>query len=338
MCLPIRCVMLPLERAVALEGRIHYREKAVNQARLAPHISPHASSSNCSQHTFSQSIVGDYLIIYRALTELASSGLLSLSTATCKRGGHRRDPHERISLTTRTHSKMDVLPFVRPRTTDGLLGYLNYPPEIMNKIYHELHVDNSQIFVFLCSSDPQHCILGLKRAVALHQSPHYDLLEWAQLFDERYYTSSNGISGQFLRVCRKICLEGSPVLYGNLTVAMRRDMRWVTRYGLHWNSRCGRIQPDGQHVGQHAPPPDPCISRFFRRNTPFLAAWAAFVYPKHVAPLSTPGPNGDSIWSHILHWGMNHWTAPKDSRERILQRLHTDMSKREHYGKHAACA
>lgn len=205
-------------------------------------------------------------------------------------------------------------PFVRPRTTDGPLGYLNYPPEIMNKIYQNLFVDNSQSLAFLCSSDPQHRIIGLRRAVTSHQCPRYDCLEWTNLFDERYYTTSSGLSGQFLRVCRKIWFEASPMLYGNLTIAMRWDMRWISRLCQH--------QPDVQRVSQLAVPPDPCIRRFFRRNTPYVVAWAAFVYPNPGMDFSALSPNEDLTWCHVLHWGMTHRSAQRDPREQILQRLH----------------
>ncbi|EXJ62745.1 hypothetical protein A1O7_03183, partial [Cladophialophora yegresii CBS 114405] len=146
---------------------------------------------------------------------------------------------------------MDHLPIVRPRTPTGPLGYLNFPPEIMNKIYREVFVDNSQVLAFLCSSDSACQSFHLGQAVAAHQSPRHDQLDWTQLYDDRYYITSSGLSAQFLRVCRRIWSEGSPVLYGNITIAMR----------------CTPVQLD------------PCLPRFFRRNTTYVLAWAHFVYP-----------------------------------------------------------
>lgn len=49
-----------------------------------------------------------------------------------------------------------------PRRSNGFLGYLNYPPEIM-KIYEHLFIDNSHILVFLCSSHPRLRQINLRR-------------------------------------------------------------------------------------------------------------------------------------------------------------------------------
>jgi hypothetical protein len=160
--------------------------------------------------------------------------------------------------------EMDTLPTIRPRTPTGPLGYLNYPPEIMNRIYREVLVDESEVLAFLCSPDPSFNFIGLKRAAADHQSPRSDPLDWPELYDARYYTDSNGRSAQFLRVCRKIQSEATPVLYGNLTIAMR----WTPRH------------------------PDPCVSRFFKRNAAYVVAHAKFVYPKYTRPWYTPNSIG----------------------------------------------
>jgi hypothetical protein len=177
---------------------------------------------------------------------------------------------------------MDHLPIVRPRTPTGPLGYLNFPPEIMNQIYREVFVDNSQILAFLCSSDSTFQFLSLKQAVAAHQSPRHDQLDWTQLYDVRYYTNSIGLSAQFLRVCRKVWSEGSPVLYGNITVAVR-----FTPVRL-----------------------DPCLPRFFKRNTPYVLARAHFVYPRFAEPVNC-----------LMHWGITHTIREADTREGTLEEL-----------------
>ena len=248
---------------------------------------------------------------------------------------------------------MDQLPIVRPRTSDGPMGFLNYPPEIaslphspqthfnlqssivigpsamvqadrhpqMNRIFHKVLVDDSQIFAFLCSVHPQYRIVGLKQAVAAFQSPRHDPLDWIQLEDARFYIDSRGLSAQFLRVCKNICSEASPVLYGNLTIAMRWDVRQVMRSGNCWRTPWQRSLPDGQ---QYLPEtgatslPDPCIGRFFKRNARYVIAWASFVYPNHAGPLCTTIPGGASNWCDALHWGVTHQMGPADLRKRIL--------------------
>jgi hypothetical protein len=162
------------------------------------------------------------------------------------------------------------------------LGYLNFPPEIMNQIYREVFVDDSQILAFLCSSDSTFQFLSLKQAVAAHQSPRHDQLDWTQLYDVRYYTNSIGLSAQFLRVCRKVWSEGSPVLYGNITVAVR-----FTPVRL-----------------------DPCLPRFFKRNTPYVLARAHFVYPRFAEPVNC-----------LMHWGITHMIREADTREGTLEEL-----------------
>jgi len=147
---------------------------------------------------------------------------------------------------------MDDLPVLRPRTPTGPMGFLNYPPEILNKIYQEVLIDDTQVLTFLCSPDPVFRFLTLKRLVNSHLVRAYDRLQWEQLYDARYYATSRGLSAQFLRVCKKTWFEATPVLYGNLMIAMR----WTPRQ------------------------PDPCLGRFFKSNTPFVFAWAKFVYPR----------------------------------------------------------
>ncbi|KAJ9612294.1 hypothetical protein H2200_003891 [Cladophialophora chaetospira] len=212
---------------------------------------------------------------------------------------------------------MDKLPIIRPRTPDGPMGYLNYPPEIMNQIYHEILVDDSQIFSFLCSSDPKYRLIGLKQAVAAYQSPRFDRLDWRHLFDARYYTESRGLSAQLLRVCKKIWSEATAVLYGNLTIAMRWDVRQELSYDTFWYDPRQRGMPE--YVD--GIPPDPCIKRFFKRNAVFVIASAAFVFPKLEGPLYTRIPGGTAYWVDAVHWGMTHQTGQADPREHVLRRL-----------------
>ena len=115
---------------------------------------------------------------------------------------------------------MDSLPILRPREPTGPLGYLNYPPEILNRLYQEVLVDDSQILAFLCSPDPAFRFIGLKQMADRHQSGSQGHLDWPNFYDTRYYVGGSGLSAHFLRVCKKIWLEGSPVLYGNLTIAV----------------------------------------------------------------------------------------------------------------------
>lgn len=149
---------------------------------------------------------------------------------------------------------MDDLPILRPRTTKGPLGYLNYPPEIMNQIYHEVLVDDKQVLAFLCSPDPGYRSIILKKAVSENENTQD--LDWQRLHDELYYTDSDGLSAQFLRTCKKIWSEAPPVLYGNLNIAMR----WTP------------VQPD------------PCLKKFFKCNTACVLAWAQFRFPRILVP------------------------------------------------------
>lgn len=124
---------------------------------------------------------------------------------------------------------MDDFPLVRRRQPSGALGYLNYPPEILNIIYQELFVNDNEILVFLCSSDPQLNDISLKRSTGLPPKTAKGGISWSHLLDDQYFVESNGRSAQFLRVCKQVWLEGSPVLYGNLNIAMR----WVP-----WKEPC----------------------------------------------------------------------------------------------------
>ncbi|KIX98049.1 uncharacterized protein Z520_06128 [Fonsecaea multimorphosa CBS 102226] len=185
---------------------------------------------------------------------------------------------------------MDALPINRPRTATGPMGCLNYPPEIMNQIYRELLVDDSQVLCFLCSTDPAFQTIGLKQAVNPRPTSSTGELDWAHLYDTRYYVDSNGLSAQFLRVCKRIWREGSAVLYGNLTIAMR----WT-------------------------PKPDPCLGPFFKRNTHHVLTWAKVVYPRSSDPLPLVG-KGSSPW-HLLHWGATHPTESWDLDRQTLRRI-----------------
>jgi hypothetical protein len=161
------------------------------------------------------------------------------------------------------------------------MGFLNYPPEIMNQIYHELFVDQTQILVFLCSTNP------LLRRVTLKQStdPHKgsaDNLHWSDLYDSPHYTdSTTGRSAQFLRVCRKFRDEGAPVLYGNLKIAMRRSPAWC-----------------------------PCLHQYFRGNAKFILPWADIVYPK---------TSGGGWTLTLFDWGATHSVEPAGAGDRLTR-------------------
>ena len=168
---------------------------------------------------------------------------------------------------------MDPYAITCRRTPDCSMGYLNYPPEIMNQIYQEVLVDHSQVLSFLCSPDPAFRHLDLKKAVTGNQNTKD--LDWTKLYDLRYYINSTGLSAQFLRVCKGIWLGASPILYGNLTIAMR----------------C---------TPKH---PDPCLRTFFKRNTPYVLAWAKFIFPRIYAPWPT---QLKGYILELLHWGATH--------------------------------
>lgn len=140
--------------------------------------------------------------------------------------------------------RMSALPNCLRRHPVGPLGFLNYPPEIMNQIYQYLLVDRDQILVFLCSTDVRLRQLNLKRCINRLSRPT-NQVQWSHVFDSRYYADSTGVSAQFLRVCKKIWLEGCPILYGNLTIAMRPS-----------------------------PGPDPCLVEHFHENSAYILAWA----------------------------------------------------------------
>ncbi|KAK5065067.1 hypothetical protein LTR84_000902 [Exophiala bonariae] len=139
---------------------------------------------------------------------------------------------------------MAAPPYIPKRQPNGPLGFLNYPPEIMNNIYQHLLVDHDQVLALLCSTNARLRQLNLKRRIHKLNQPQ-DQVEWSHLFDSHYYVDSTGLSAQFLRVCKRFWLEGSPVLYGNLTIAMRPSNR-----------------------------PDPCHTKQFPKNSPYILAWA----------------------------------------------------------------
>lgn len=159
------------------------------------------------------------------------------------------------------------------RCSTGPLGFLNYPPEIMNKVYECLFVDNSHILVFLCSSDPRLRQIYLKRSI--NQLGHSTELQWPHLYNSRYYVDANGRSGQFLRVCKKICFDGSPVLYRNLRIAMRPS-----------------------------PGPDPCLLECFQSNSAYILAWAEIITLENDLPLA----NNIKGWSL---YSLHHFGAPR---------------------------
>ena len=88
------------------------------------------------------------------------NSILAISTT------RTRSPHDlpgrRLQTNRFTHqitsnyilSEMENSHITPRRTPTGPMGYLNYPPEILNKIYHEVLVDDRQILAFLCSPDP----------------------------------------------------------------------------------------------------------------------------------------------------------------------------------------
>lgn len=61
---------------------------------------------------------------------------------------------------------MDSLPFTEWRRPTGPMGYLNYPPEIMNQIYRELFVDDSHILLFLFPMEPFSRTVILKKTIS----------------------------------------------------------------------------------------------------------------------------------------------------------------------------
>lgn len=141
---------------------------------------------------------------------------------------------------------MDGLPFIPPRRPTGPMGFLNYPPEILSKIYMSIFNDPDQILVFLCSTSSLLQRRVLKRfpngRSTLSNSPD---IYWNDL---RSFVDGTGLSSQLLRVCRKIWSEGTPVLYGNLKIAVRQG-----------------------------PQPDPCIFAYFQRNVRHVLASARFI-------------------------------------------------------------
>ncbi|KIW97002.1 uncharacterized protein Z519_02393 [Cladophialophora bantiana CBS 173.52] len=183
---------------------------------------------------------------------------------------------------------MDDLPIIKPRDTTGPMGFLNYPPEIMNMIYDELFVDDHQILCFLCSPDPALSTIGLKQVVNRPQVSSTEDLDWSQLYDSRYYVDSHGLSAQFLRVCKRIWSEGSTVLYGSLNIAMR----WT-------------------------PKPDPCLGRFFKRNTKLVLATANVIYPRSAAWAMLT----KDYSFNILHWGLAHPAENWDLDRQTLRRI-----------------
>ena len=201
---------------------------------------------------------------------------------------------------------MDDVPIIRPRTPTGPMGYLNYPPEIMNRIYQEIFIDPRQVLAFLCSPDPAFNFIGLKTAVADHQSPRNDPIEWPQLYDARYYTDGGGLSAQFLSVCKKIWSEASPVLYGNLTIAMR----WAPRY------------------------PDPCVFRFFKDYAPYVLEWAKLIHPQSPRPSYNHSSieNKDFV-GRLMHWGVTHDHYEYDTRSEILRQLGRDRIEMTRYSR-----
>ncbi|OAP57013.1 hypothetical protein AYL99_09125 [Fonsecaea erecta] len=196
---------------------------------------------------------------------------------------------------------MDGLPTSSPCTPTGPMGSLNYPPEILNQIYHELFVDDNQVLCFLCSTDPAYQTIDLKQAVNGHQASSVGELHWADLYDDRYYVHSSGLSAQFLRVCKRIWREGTGVLYGNLTIALR----WT-------------------------PKPDPCFSPFFKRNTPYVLAWARVVYPRSNESLLY-FDNAHGLL-HLLHWGVTHpsesWELDRPTFRQIREKRLSETSRR----------
>ncbi|EXJ80338.1 hypothetical protein A1O1_08482 [Capronia coronata CBS 617.96] len=151
---------------------------------------------------------------------------------------------------------MDHLPFFEPRRPTGPMGFLNYPAEIMNRIYHELFVDDSHVLLCLFPTNPTLRSVTPKQSFSDASMPADDMY-WSRLLNGRYYADSNGRSAQFLRVCRKVWLEGTPVLYGNLALAMRTIAN-----------------------------PDACIKHTFRRNARYILASAKVMYPSYHRPSS----------------------------------------------------
>ncbi|KIW27059.1 uncharacterized protein PV07_06839 [Cladophialophora immunda] len=196
---------------------------------------------------------------------------------------------------------MDDLPIMSPRTPTGPMGCLNYPPEILNQIYHELFVDDSQVLCFLCSTDPALHTIDLKQAVNTSQTSSTCDLDWTHLYDARYYVDSKGLSAQFLRVCKRIWRAGTGVLYGNLTIAMR----WT-------------------------PKPDPCLGPFFRRNTQYVLACAKVIYPRSSEPWPIVSKERNPF--NILHWGVAHpsesWELDRQTMRRVREKRLSETGRR----------
>jgi len=154
---------------------------------------------------------------------------------------------------------MDSPPAIPQRNVAGPLGYLNFPPEVMKLIYQYAFINDRDILVFLYSGHPHLRQIDLKRSVNSntdHSSP--SKLRWSRLYDPRYYEDSNGKSGQFLRVCRKIWLEGAPVLYGNLQIA---------------------VQPPSALLAS-------CLVAQFNSNSAYILPWAKIVQVENEPPFA----------------------------------------------------
>ncbi|KAL2393242.1 hypothetical protein ABEF95_003082 [Exophiala dermatitidis] len=159
-------------------------------------------------------------------------------------------------------SDMEPFPHVQQSRTSGPMGFLNYPAEIMNRIYHELFIDHSHVLLFLCRYDLVFRNAKLKQLVP-DKCSEIDDLYWSRLLDTQSYTENPGKSAQFLRVCKKIWLEGTPVLYGNVTIAMQTK--------------------------DH---PELRISEFFGNNAKYVLAWAKVLFPRQDPPVN----------SHLRGW------------------------------------
>lgn len=159
---------------------------------------------------------------------------------------------------------MASLPAIPRRSPAGPLGYLNYPPEIMKLVYEYVFINHSDILVFLYSSHPRRCQIDLKRSVNNSDQPSTEL-RWSHFYDSRCYVDSNGKSGQFLRVCKKVWLEGTPVLYGNLRIAVRPS-----------------------------PALDPCLVEHFKSNSAYILPLAKII------PIENESPFTDQMSPWVL--------------------------------------
>ncbi|KAL6245100.1 hypothetical protein RBB50_007875 [Rhinocladiella similis] len=116
-----------------------------------------------------------------------------------------------------------IVQYIERRRPRGTMGYLNYPPEILDKIYREIFVDLREILVFFCSTDPLVEDIRLKRFIrdAVPWLTPNKVPAWSDFDNELLFIESTGLSAQFLRVCKQVWEEGRRVLYGSLRWAVR---------------------------------------------------------------------------------------------------------------------